>query len=287
MPSGRQSKAKRRTDAQAAKAAAATASLDDLGKAGYELKIKRALYHLHVLDHHAKRWLERDAYTLIEEDEPHTGGKVMTVRPLKPPMPGLALLFGDCVHNLRSALDLLAHDLAWRGARGPITEWTDRGSAFPVWRTTPREGEVRKRIGTIDPAAQTIIKGLQPRDAQDRFVPNDLWLLDELWNFDKHRRLQLTLFAVVAFGLGSQGPQFSVEWFEPLGGGPIRRETPLFRYKVEPAPGTTVDMKRTPRFAVTLGQGTPAQGEPIVPLLRRLHDYVVTDVVEPLAPFLK
>jgi hypothetical protein len=203
-------------------------------KAGYELKVERALEHLNALDSLSNRWLKRDAYALIEHDEPNTGGKILSVRPKQSTPTDLSLLIGDCIHNLRSSLDVLAHDLAWRGAAGPITQRTDRGSAFPVWIKTPSQGDIRKRIGTIDPTAQAIIQDLQPHDGGENFVSNDLWLLDELWNFDKHRRLHVTLFAVVSYGIGRSGESFDAEWIETLGGGPIRRETPLLRYKVTP-----------------------------------------------------
>lgn len=67
----------------------------------------------------------------------------------------------------------------------------------------------------------------------------------------------------------------------------IRRETPLLRYKVAPLSDGHVDMKRTPEFSVALGQGTPAYGEPVVPLLRRLHNYVIRDIIDPLSRFLQ
>ena len=252
-------------------------------KRGFQLKVERALYHLKELEGSVDEWLERDAYTLREKPQAESGKKILSIEPLESVPSHFQLLIGDFVHNLRSAVDLLAFDLAWTGSRGPMRRLVAENSEFPVfWKRAPRESELRQRIGAIDPAAQTIIKSLQPHNRPMGYATDELWMLDQLWNFDKHRGLPLTLLAVVSYGIGRPGESFLIESLEMIGGGPVSRETDLLRYSIQ----GNVDVKRIPKVGIAFGQGTPTPGVAVLPLLTSIKDYVVGKVISPLEDFI-
>ena len=144
------------------------------------------------------------------------------------------------------------------------------------------------RPGALHPDAQTVIENLQPHKRGDAFATDDLWVLDQLWNLDKHRRIQVTLLAVMGMGIGRSGESFHIERFEWLGGRPpMKGKTKLARYRIHtPNPGDNVDVKRIPEFDVAFGQGTPAEWAPVVPTLTRLCSYAEEQVLAPLTNFI-
>jgi hypothetical protein len=103
----------------------------------------------------------------------------------------MSLTVGDCLHNLRAALDYIVWDLA--GTKGT------RSHQFPIvedstefWKQAIKRG----RLADVDPAAQTDIEKLQPYHGRNGARNHPLWLLNELVNADKHHALVLT--AVIA-----------------------------------------------------------------------------------------
>jgi hypothetical protein len=250
---------------------------------GYRLKLNRTGEQLKALDTAFNRWLKRDAYTLTEEHDLDTGDDILCLEPGSPPNPEWGVLIGECVHNLRSALDQLIYALAWGNTNGPLTERVAKNSEFPIYGPRwPKAAELRRRIGALDPNAQTIIKGLQPCQRRDRFADDELWILDQLWNLDKHRRITVTLLAVSGAAIGRPGERFYVESFQWLGARPpMQGKTELARYRIS----GKVDVKRIPFIDVAFGQGSPAYGAAVVPTLTRLRSYVEEKVVAPLASF--
>ena len=231
-----------------------------------------------------KGWLERDAYTLSEEFETDTRQNVLILEPGRPPEPEWGVLIGECVHNIRSALDQIVYAGAWRNTNGPISRKVAQDSEFPVFGSRPpTASEMRRRIGALHPDAQTIIQGLQPYKRLDAFASDDLWILDQFWNLDKHRRIPVTLLAIKGLGIGRPGENFYIETFEWLGARPpMKGKTKLARYIVR----GNVNVKRIPEFHVAFGIGTPAYGAPVIPTLTRLRSYAEEQVLAPLARFL-
>ncbi|HVE67848.1 MAG TPA: hypothetical protein VNB64_04635 [Solirubrobacteraceae bacterium] len=239
------------------------------------------------LDAAIQRWLKGDAYTVTDEFDLEADENVVAVEPRGAPPQGLAVLIGDCVHNMRSALDNLIYDLSWAQG-GPLTKEVATGCEFPVFGPRPpRTSELVKRIGAIDPPAQAVIKALQPHHRGNDFASDPVWVLDQLWNIDKHRSLHLTLFGHAGTGIGAPGEMFHAEHITLLSG-PIRQRgrTPLLRYRLKPLPGTKVNMKNAPSFDVAFGQGTPCAGSPVTPTLTALRTYVADQVREPLIRYL-
>jgi hypothetical protein len=59
----------------------------------------------------------------------------------KPVPPEISTAIGDILHNLRSALDSLAYEIALRGRDRPMTKKQERACVFPVRETPERFDE--------------------------------------------------------------------------------------------------------------------------------------------------
>lgn len=112
------------------------------------------------------------------------------------PPPIIGLLIGDCVHNLRAALDHIVYALVTTNPfRPPNTP--NRSTMFPIRDT--REGyrhqvdKLKRLAGVPDPAA-ALVDTLQPYHTREKgldHTAHPLFVLDALENIDKHRRLTL------------------------------------------------------------------------------------------------
>jgi hypothetical protein len=111
---------------------------------------------------------------------------VSHLRIIEPPPIDWAIRFGEAVHNMRSALDHVIYQLTIRHHGGPLAK-----TGFPIFLDRePFERFGQAQIRGLLPAAQAVIEGLQPYHAPK---PKDtvLWNLQESWNQDKHRIVQL------------------------------------------------------------------------------------------------
>jgi|SRR5215212_2196849 len=160
----------------------------------HELRLDRALQHLQSLEAEDRRWREGNPYRIIHELDPQTSKKLVRVEVLSQPSVRLGLLIGDCLHNLRSALDNLAYELAVAYTGDPLPDAVATRSEFPILGDRPmKAGERQRKIGGIHPDAQTIIEGLQPYQRGQHYAVDPLWVLHELSNIDKHRLPLVTL----------------------------------------------------------------------------------------------
>ncbi len=120
--------------------------------------------------------------------------------------PDTELILGDCVHNLRSALDHLAYQLVVLNKRTP-----DRRSNFPIFDHPHRKRRkcwlrrVPLLVPGISPQANQIIENIQPYQKGD--IGHRLAELRELDNIDKHRHLLITVQAVNALVTAWWGDQ--------------------------------------------------------------------------------
>jgi hypothetical protein len=121
---------------------------------------------------------------------------------LKPP-PALdwAIVTGEILYNLVSALDHLAWELCLAHAPGrrppPRTE-------FPIFWNEERfdnfqRGGGRDKIRGMSWEAQSAIRDLQPHQRGNAAKSQSLWILKEMSNIDKHRHLRLAIFGDTGF----------------------------------------------------------------------------------------
>src|SRR5262245_47951859 len=114
--------------------------------AGARAKVARATSHLEVFAAQWQHVVDRGDYTFVHEV--HANGLNHRYRAAAvPELPAhFALVLGDCVHNLRAALDHVAHELvrADGGAPGERTHFPVMhadGRAY-VWGGVPDEARV-------------------------------------------------------------------------------------------------------------------------------------------------
>jgi hypothetical protein len=159
---------------------------------GVRAKLLRAQDHFEDFDRRVEASLasESDGGTIpltskVDEDRHSI---TFGIPPSKPLDPALPLIIGDCVHNLRSALDHLVLQLALLKGTS-ITEAADKTS-FPVCLLRKDFRSKTKRfVDLIKPEALTAIEDFQPYKTSDPPDTAFLWLLSELDIIDKHRLL--------------------------------------------------------------------------------------------------
>jgi hypothetical protein len=106
------------------------------------------------------------------------------IRMYSPPAPyDLPLILGDCIYNLRSALDHLAWQLSYLTIPVPPTE-----VQFPIHASADARTEKRfeNRVRGMPLDAVKEIRRLQPYH-RAAYRDDPLWKLNALSNIDKHR----------------------------------------------------------------------------------------------------
>lgn len=251
---------------------------------GPRLKIERAKKHIRELDVEVQRFLARDPYSITRQDDSETGKKsapIVNVR--EDPPPCVALLAGDAVHNLRSALDLLVWQLVLANGQTPGDHTT-----FPILKADSESGMDGKIKGVSAPA-RTAIKALKPYKGGNE----SLWSLHRLDATDKHRLLLTTGLAwgstaivpdIPGLPAGAAVPglmlQMNRETFFPLENGAELESAAILLDSLAAMP---VKMNVQFGFDVAFGEGGAVKGEPLVPTLVQLADYVGR-VVESFGP---
>lgn len=164
-----------------------------------ELKFTRVKSQIESLDKEIAEWLSHlPKSPICKLREGRLGYQVtMPEYSVPPPLEHWGLLFGECIHNIRSALDNLAFALA-RLHQDPPTRPED--IQFPIFQEKEKFDRKRGRyIGQLPPEAALMIEQLQPfqRNHQDdpgTPASDPLVLLSWLNNNDKHRIPSVVLF---------------------------------------------------------------------------------------------
>jgi len=199
-----------------------------------------------------------------------------------------ATVIGDCVHNLRSTLDHLAHELVTLG--GGVPQTGRSGTQFPILDSLVGPNGGRRKVhistarGKVAPEVFAFIEGLQPYNRPNNPLDHPLWVLSELDNMDKHRTLALTGVALSDFALGINGLQDLNVHFAAVGfSGPFDENTELATWNAT-VTGPDPQMDMQPRGAIEVALAPPCikAGEPLIATLQSLRDYVayVVDILK-------
>lgn len=256
----------------------------------HELKLNRASYHLDRLEAEVREWRERETHRYVSHFDRESGKHLVHIRFPEPVPAEFRLTIGDCLHNLRSALDNLAYELAVRHhGSSPLPEPFDRRSEFPIfgdreWTTRER----RNKIGRIHPRAQAIIKRLQPHNRGDEFASDPLWMLHELNNMDKHRAPHITQVAISTWADVPDAPLLPGTINIYLGPFEDGAEIASYTPHTSLAEGFEPEMHMDPllTFDIFFGEGSAAPGWRCGDALRWIRSHIIKDVAEPLADYL-
>lgn len=147
-------------------------------------KLRRAVEIFKEYDEAAKAWVE--------------GGGVIQTYPLPgalslefPPAPEkISLLIGDCLQDLRAALD---HEVYRLAAALKGRTWSGlRDCQFPITDAEQSFNQQRKhRIGVLPKPVQAVIRAVQPWFAPRDPAAGPLRTLHDLARVDRHRLLHL------------------------------------------------------------------------------------------------
>jgi hypothetical protein len=246
------------------------------------LKVERAKEHFEQLQSAVEAFRTTDPYGAVRYMNPKRTEEVVRARISKQPPPQLAIIIGDLLHNLRSALDHLVCQLVMANGKGscsdtqfPICKERDEFFGNPKVKKSPQSAKVQH----VASGAQTVIESLQPYN----HLPVDdhpLYLLNRLNNRDKHRLLNLAVAAIISYGanivIGPKGGHADHLVIKsppkPRILNPIEDGTEL--YLVTKRGVTGVDVEPEVVFEEVFEKSGPGQGKPIVPTLQQLLDAV-------------
>jgi len=238
---------------------------------GCREKQRRGMKHLQDLDAAIAEWvsLETKPYRISGEFRPDSREYVFTGEMLKP-LDDLLLwgvMFGDALHNLRSALD----HLVWELVRLNTGKDGSTANQFPICDTgaaywsSGRKGEPSTRercLRGVSDAHKALIDESQPyRTPTPPGATPGLSVFRELSNHDKHRLVHLTIFAVDFRSREEFDDMFIVnaDAGERIGTklGPLPSEGEAEILAVEfscPGPNPDVRMKHEPTLNVGIGK---------------------------------
>jgi hypothetical protein len=253
----------------------------------HQRRLDRALYHLENLEEILDAWLDENPYKTWSEPDADSTKKLLWVEVVKPPPSAeeLSPIIGDCIHNLRSALDNLAFELALAHTGASLSSKIEGDSGFPILRIED-SAKLDKMLKGVHPDAKAIIEGLQPYNRWKRATNDPLWLLNKLDVEDKHRLPHVTLLGTASLSFWVHS--FDADEIEPLF--PVMQEqarAPVARYPAVDATGAEVD-ELTPNLSIVFGDRAPKQLRrmPVPSRLSYIHRHIVEEVLPPLVPFL-
>jgi hypothetical protein len=164
-------------------------------------KVEWAERHFDNLEVIKNRFIESNPYTFDSKPDSkpgHEGLHEFFPISIKEIEPSIALLAGDIIHNLRSALDHLVCHLV-EVAGNPVTDDT----MFPIFRgDVPNESTLSRKVKGVRDSAKQKIRETEPyKDGKGHY----LWVLHKLDIADKHHALLTTIHTIPNIGYTLRG----------------------------------------------------------------------------------
>ena len=232
-----------------------------VAKTGARLKLERAKKHIFDFEFQMRKFLDSEPYTIGAKLKPEISHYMLYIASLEPLPETLALIVGDAIHNLRSALDHLTWQLVLAGGGTP-----NKNTHFPICETLHQyqsaigQGEIDK----IGVGAEKALRLTQPYETGD----DALLHIHKFDIADKHRLVITVNSAVNVWGLKQQNI-----WLGPVG----------FHEKSEAGdnlfniPIDTYDKERKNikiGFDIAFGEAEILAGESVLIVLKAMSDVV-------------
>lgn len=229
-------------------------------------KFDRAIEHLGTLREAERAFLASDPkpYYLAVEFESEEGCYVARMHIRHMPPLRFAAILGDVVHNLRSALDIAAWQIACKKSRRKAGRHS-RQIYFPLTKTPEAFCEHRIRP-FVSEDAFAVFERFQPYKGPDALERHPLWWLREISNEDKHQALQ-RIFGELdvsrtgirkrAIDIADLDAEMSIEWLaSPMARLDGSAKVAYIRFSPMPSDPSTVevDVTRQPTASVLLSQ---------------------------------
>ena len=158
------------------------------------LKVGRAEEHFDAVKADLIAWKESKPYVVTKQSDSEGKRHGLVVQIYKfPPFDRLSLVSGDCVHNLRGALDTLIYAAAIRDS-GINPPPNAKALQFPITDDSVAfAGEQKRRLAPLSARTQTRVERAQPYNRPHAVLPPLLRVLADFDNIDKHRLLNLVI----------------------------------------------------------------------------------------------
>lgn len=260
--------------------------LDDI-----RVKVDRAREHLGTLTADVDRFVSEKPYPLHVVTQYHGTARVRDVEWTRSPPLRWSAIVGDCIHNLRSALDHLVWELSGGSGNAPD------GTEFPVFLDFPayfqrdrrwqaaRGSGLWKIRGIVADGAHAEFERLQPFKGPDP-VRHPLWTIHELDRLDKHRSLNVLMgmahdyFGLVRRNIGDDS-ELPPGWRRAFG-----TQSHLYRAQVGTGVKTQVKVRGDLAIYISLPPESVGSDDNLDVVLARLINFVETDVLSAFAPYL-
>jgi hypothetical protein len=156
-------------------------------------KLGRAAEHVETFWLGMRDYMNRNPHAIVEDREPDDEGwRVSRLRELEDPPVGLSLVFGDCIHNMRTALDSLAYQLARLGGGASMeTQFLICNSATDFAKKRGR------RLAGVSDEYVAAIEAWQPFPDRTGAEPEALRIVRDFDNIDKHQTLHPSVTVLV------------------------------------------------------------------------------------------
>lgn len=252
------------------------------------LKLARAEEHLHELDDEIASYLDSEPYKIVKNVQPQDRELVfIEFHVTAEPDARLGVIIGDCLHNLRSALDYLACGLVERNG-GTVT----RRTQFPILIRQPTDEAGTPKLpsiaGGVAPKVLEIIDESQPYKNREDAPTHPLLILRHLSNADKHRLLH----PVAAYLKdGESALHFAGTVLRSLPSAAVlHHEGALGAFKL-PKPfdvlsSANVQVEAKGQAFVAIQEAEPLTAEPVTHVLEAILRFVRADLVGRLHSFL-
>jgi hypothetical protein len=238
---------------------------------GPKLKIARGRRHVAELNAELSAYLKTDPGAVFLEADINTGKKRIVLkfrdgRCIPKEFPGI---FGDAVHNFRTALDILANELVSLGRVKPKKVY------FPFGKDAAGfEAELKAKMGQASDAIKDIVRSLKPY-----IGGNDLLrAIHDLDIGDKH----IAIMKIGYQGLTDALPMRKIGSHSlPGGGGRLYFEVDADSIDTiqidmtgfsDKAPYQTIGKMVGSEINCTIADNLPLQGTPVVEALNKMGD---------------
>ena len=170
-------------------------------------KLARSQEHAQAVKNEVQSWFDRHPYSVTKDTNADCTRYSLFLRVNEPPtLQRWTLIIGDCIHNLRCALDYLVYAVAVFEAKCEPPPF-ERALAFPITdsRKDFEDAVARKSLGSISDPVIAVFESLQPYNRPHPTLPPLLKILRSFNNADKHRLIKLVYGAVGSGEVGFSG----------------------------------------------------------------------------------
>jgi len=235
---------------------------------GPRLKVERAKQHISDLHNQLVAFSNSDFYSIRVQIDEKTGQNILKFEIIKPIPEDTALIVGDAIHNLKSALDLAINEIIFT-KRGLYDEF----ARFPV-RDSRNELVAAVNGGKINQASKAVADFIVDVIKPYKGGNDALCSLHHLNILDKHRLLLPIIDAVAVVDFCARDDRSSIIMRNATIVFTRTRDNRIIAPIIQTPGNLQIQSYRKPTFSIYFDYGLPKQGELIVPTLTQFSQMV-------------